>query len=867
MDLTQQEHTTLNFLEMLLRKGDNVIAASDKLKNAGIDPQQVDRVVEIRSEIAAQRQRFAMGHAVVDPEDAPQAWYVGPLGEDIFWPSLKSAMEGDPKWVSVVPSLDASSTDVVSLLADPHRPVIRTRGLVLGHVQSGKTANFTATIAKAADAGYRLFVVLSGVHNALRKQTQQRLDQQLYELQKARWVQLTDEDRDFGNPVKALALLQSTDLRIYAVVKKNVSRLTRLRNWLREAHRHGGLDTCPVLVIDDESDQASPNAASKAELDRTRVNQRIMELLELPRVAYIGYTATPFANVLINPSEALGLYPRDFIFALKKPGSYFGSEELFGARQSEEDEDSSSAPHDMIRLVADDEANQYVVQRGQPFDPVVTQALAESIRWFILATAARRLRSGDSQHSSMLVHTTMLVDPQLRLVPVIEGYVRELQRSWPACDTKGWREQWMEEQNREPPSRSGHPVIEFDDLESVVVEVLREVKVVADNSRSTERLIYGDDPATVIAVGGNTLSRGLTLEGLVSSFFLRSTSTYDSLLQMGRWFGYRPGYEDLPRIWTTRDLAEDFRFLSEIESDLRSEIARYRLENAKPIELPVKIRTHPRMQVTARNKMNFAVPGEASYSASRPQTTYFNHRDQAAIINNRAAARRLVADALAAGAREDRQDSRIVLHDVPADRVHDFVGRFSFHEDTELRSDLIQNYIATQRKVGALESWSLAVITRRESDTVSHIDLGLDDPVPLLTRSKLSKSSRHGTANIGTLMSKPDRVADLMGSAAAAAMAPEALLQARNESKRGLLLLYPIDKDSTPKERARKWREKLDAVEHLIGVAFSFPSADPRSEPTNTIQVDPALLFTGFTLDDVVYEDTEGDRNDVDLDG
>lgn len=337
VDMTLKELETLSMLEMLIRNGNTEAVAAQKLKGMGLDSQQVDRVIEIRLAIAAQRRLIAMGHAIADPEDAPQAWYQGPSPEDIFWPTLKALMEADPRWASAVPSLDAASTDVVSLLADPHSPTIRTRGLVVGHVQSGKTANFTATIAKAADAGYRLFIVLSGVHNALRKQTQQRLDQQLYDLQKARWVQLTDEKRDFGNPVKALALLQSTDLRVYAVVKKNVSRLTRLRDWLREAHRYGGLDTCPVLVIDDESDQASPNAASNAELNRTKVNERIVELLNLPRVAYVGYTATPFANVLINPSEAEGLYPRDFIFALDKPDAYFGSEELFGAPVPEDE--------------------------------------------------------------------------------------------------------------------------------------------------------------------------------------------------------------------------------------------------------------------------------------------------------------------------------------------------------------------------------------------------------------------------------------------------------------------------------------------------------------------------------------------------
>ena len=257
-------------------------------------------------------------------------------------------------------------------------------------MQSGKTANFTATIAKAADAGYRLFIVLSGVHNSLRRQTQLRIDEQLVERHPTRWVPLTDEQRDFGKPVKALPLLGAPDLRCIAVVKKNVSRMTHLRDWLREAQKHGGLENCPILIIDDEADQASPNAARDPELDRTKINERLTELLALPRVAYVGYTATPFANVLVNPADATDIYPRSFIYALPKPPTYFGSRELFGAAVSEDESTTSDQPHDMIRIVSDDEADEHSTKNLLADGPSVTESLAEAIRWFILATTARR---------------------------------------------------------------------------------------------------------------------------------------------------------------------------------------------------------------------------------------------------------------------------------------------------------------------------------------------------------------------------------------------------------------------------------------------------------------------------------------------
>jgi hypothetical protein len=863
MDLTDRERGVLEQIEMLIRQGRSVEEAAQTLTLLTQEDALVAKMVTYRREIAEQRRNIAGRTALYDAEDAPAPWYTGPSQHDIFWPGLRAMLEVDPGWKEAVPSLDEASTDVVGLLADPHSPEIRTRGLVLGYVQSGKTANFTATISKAADAGYRMLIVLSGVHNSLRRQTQLRIDQQLIGLQPARWLSLTDETRDFGNPVKALPLLAQPNLRLLAVVKKNVSRLTRLRDWLREAHKHGGLDTCPVLIIDDEADQASPNAARNAELDRTRINERLVELLALPRVAYVGYTATPFANVLINPADMSDIYPRSFVYSLPKPDTYFGSQELFGRKVSEDEELPEDAPHDMIRLVSDEEADRHSAKSLLKDGPEVTAALGDSIRWFLLATAARRARSGEAKHSSMLIHTTMRVDPQLAYLDPIQDYVRDIASEIDRGSVGGLREMWEAECLLESASRHGLQPVPFDDLYAVLSSVIEEVRVLADNGRSTNRLVYGDDPATVIAVGGNTLSRGLTLEGLVSSYFLRSSTSYDSLLQMGRWFGYRPGYGDLPRIWTTQELVEDFEFLSDVEEALRREIDRYRtMDGATPANLPVRILLHPRMHVTAKVKMQFAVQGDASFSGQRPQTTYFAHKDIDAIARNRTAAKTLLSGLAADGMTAVEQDSRVVFHDVLVAHVRQFVGNYLFHSSSELTSSLLNRYIDGQAAAGALTSWNVVVMGRRPPSPT--IDLGHSKPSPLITRSKL-KRSEPMTANIGTLMSKPDRVADLMPAANVRGKSDIQLQEARNESGRGLLLLYPIDMQSQPKAGVG-YRLPLEAAGHLIGVAFSFPQADPSTEPTSTIQVDTSL-FAQNDVDDgsAEYADEEGSQDDVDL--
>ena len=598
-----------------------------------------------------------------------------------------------------MPSLDETSTAVVARLGNPSIAKFSTRGLVLGYVQSGKTANFTATIAKAADAGYRLFIVLSGVHNSLRRQTQLRLEQQIVDVNPINWVGLTTEDADFGNPVMALPLVAGSQLKLLAVVKKNVSRLTNLVNWLETAQKHGALNNCPILIIDDEADQASVNTANTtqpgSELDSSAIHSKLKQLLNFPKVSYLGYTATPFANVLANPLDSDGIYPRDFVYSLPKPKEYFGAEELFGKPVSEDEESLESVGHNMIRFVPEAEAKGYVVTTKNSPAAKVSPALGEAIRWFIMATAARRVRAGERDHASMLVHTTMRVQPQLDFVPVIKRYVKALSAEWSSGAVDGWRAQWDFETLAEPPERHELRPISFEEMSPAVGDVLRRVQVLADNSVAEERLIYTDEPATVIAVGGNTLSRGLTLEGLISSFFLRTSTMYDSALQMGRWFGYRTGYADLPRVWTTASLAKDFRFLSEIETTIREDVARYASDGLTPSELAVRLLLHPKMQITSKLKMQYAVPVSASFSSARPQTIMFDHLSKTVVDANWKAAETLLAANSGKVARGSAGSGPLVLHGVSFEDILTFLSKYSFHGSSEMGSGMLSDYIRT----------------------------------------------------------------------------------------------------------------------------------------------------------------------------
>lgn len=286
----------------------------------------VEAALERLQQRAEESRVLRIPEALVDRDRLSGPWYPGPSAGDRFWPALEQDFRRSGLTATAIESIDGASTKIVGLLAPPWENPVRTRGLVLGYVQSGKTSNFTSVIAKAADAGYRLFIVLSGMHNNLRRQTQARLDEQLVELNKGLWLPLTSETADFGRAPNPDALLTVADRRFLCVVKKNASRMRSLVTWLSGA-AVATLQSCPILVIDDEADQASVNTAEEEE-HRTAINRLLVELLSLPKVAYIGYTATPFANLFVDPNVPPDIYPRDFIVDLPRPADYFGPERI-----------------------------------------------------------------------------------------------------------------------------------------------------------------------------------------------------------------------------------------------------------------------------------------------------------------------------------------------------------------------------------------------------------------------------------------------------------------------------------------------------------------------------------------------------------
>jgi hypothetical protein len=753
---------------------------------------------------------------LINKRQEKNLWYLGPQKDDLYWPALKQVLLQKGWKLEDIEQLDASSTRIVSFLEPPGTGTITTRGLVVGYVQSGKTANYSAVITKAADVGYKLFIVLSGLTDQLRNQTQGRLAQeitQLNERNKERWFSLTFPDRDFyvapvGNANSLLT--RDSNMRVLGVVKKNSAVLKRLCRWLSSAQQKVK-NNCPVLIIDDEADQASINTSQSKE-KRTVINRLIRDILNtMPKAAYIGYTATPFANVLIDPLPGDDLYPRDFIVDLPRPADYFGTERIFGRDLLTLDgEDQQFEGLDVIRSIPDDEIEDLKPAGKRDLDdfwPTLTTSLKDAINYFWLATAARMVRDQE-EHSTMLIHTTLYTAAHEKFRPLLTrhraDFFRKLKQGAGEL-TRQLRSQWEREQIAVPSPDVGLSPVSFDQLQRYLPDVVQNTDIIIENSRSEQRLEYGDEAKYQIVVGGNILSRGLTLEGLIVSFFLRTANAYDTILQMGRWFGFRLDYEDL--------------------------------EGRTPLDFGVRIRTHPTLEITSRLKMQAAIDCSVSFENDFRQTILFNHRDRNWLQQNLDAVRALIRNIQQYGLTSNDRGQKVIFKDVPVDLIISFLAQYQFHERNKaFSSALLTGYIKDQNN-GDLLRWNVVTVSRgprKEDEQEKSIDLGFSRPLPLLNRSRLEIDKASPYADLGVIANGySDIVADLDLPPEETRKASASALKMKRPTGIGLLLLYPIDKDSVPmrgeKILRRGMRRNLEAVEHLIGVAVAFPKA---SKPT-----------------------------------
>jgi len=593
------------------------------------DIEQVIRIIQTRHDTS-------MGLGVLFDSDTYKPWLADKKDSINFyyWNRYKKLLAGRIS-ADVVLKTDEITDKILDHLEDPTKEgAWERRGLVVGNVQSGKTANYIGVMNKAADAGYKVIVILGGLLNSLRNQTQMRIDSDFLGFctkttkktgvakygDERRPISLTTAKEDFKRATATQVWMDLNSLTepVLFVIKKNVTTLKNLRNWLAAGNQHG-LSKYPLLLIDDEADHASINT-NKADKDPTKINQGIRQLLKMfPRNAYVGYTATPFANIFIDPENEnemidgemyKDLFPRDFILSLDPPSNYIGPNTFFNEKEDN---------HQIIAI--DDNDVLLPVRHGKDFKPGLPPSLKEAIRCFILVKTIRELDGQKKKHHSMMINVSRFTAVQECLRTSVAMYfdsILEEIRSFAGLSEKEalqessvLRELKTTWENQFSDFRSGFSGRSFSwiRVQHHLYSSASSIKVISINNESADRLDYSEYPngRAVIVVGGLGLSRGLTLEGLSVSYFLRNSIMYDTLLQMGRWFGYREGYKDLCRIFMTTDAKSWYDHITSAVEELREEFREMDRSGLTPLEFGLKVRSHPTaLIVTARNKMRDA---------------------------------------------------------------------------------------------------------------------------------------------------------------------------------------------------------------------------------------------------------------------
>jgi hypothetical protein len=621
----------------------------------------------------------------------------------------------------MVQSLSDVTTRILGHLQDPHSEgtTWNRRGLVIGHVQSGKTANYTGLLARAADAGYKFIIVIAGIHNNLRKQTQERIDEAFIGRSSDPEVRgsigvgldpgyphpatLTNINDDFNKTTAAKSGWKINDFSkpIILIIKKNVTTLAALHRWLKalNAEGDGRISDVPMLLIDDEADNASINT-NKEDLDPTRTNAMIRRILGLfAKSSYVGYTATPFANIFINPDGyddevREELFPRDFIYCLDAPTTYFGAEKVFL-----DDEISQS----IVKPIDDCEDFLPYNHKRNDSIPELPPSLYRALDEFIVARAIRNLRGQAGKHCSMMINVSRFVPVQKAVrefISLREKKIRVAVRSnYLMPESVSSRNVYMQGLKQAFDAEYADVGFTWPEVKAALNSVFDHLHLSVINSKSDEVLDYKRYKKegvglTAIAVGGLSLSRGLTIEGLTVSYMYRNTKMYDTLMQMGRWFGYRPGFEDLCRVHLSCDSINWYSHIAGAAEELTQQVKRMRRDGLSPKDFGLYVRSHPdSLLITAANKMRAGqeVTVEQSFSG-RLRESYVVSTDP--VVNARNFD--LIAEHWRngfGGRPEEDTGKGLIFRDVPIAVVEDFLTRFETHSIfAGIKSDVV-NYL------------------------------------------------------------------------------------------------------------------------------------------------------------------------------
>lgn len=609
------------------------------------------------------------GHVIFNDYDEKREWYSNmDIPDSFFWSRYKDYLINHTSISRTSINLldDTTLPDIMNCLGNPNdvldEPRLR-RGLIIGDVQSGKTATYTGLICKAADAGYKVVILLTGITENLRRQTQERIDEGIVGItlkkegkkdrqsrvgvgldnKPIKATSVTSTLNDFvGNCNKITMSLDSNSLVLF-VVKKNVSVLERLFNWLRDQNIDSvkGYVDVPMMLLDDEADNASVNTR-KDETDPTRTNKLIRQICNLfMNATYVGFTATPFANVFIDPDSVnamqhADLFPEHFIYALEAPSNYVGADKIFYPEGRYfrnlryitdiiEYDYSSEEYRNLCRLNPEVlDTGPFYYKHKKEWDGILPDSLREAIICFCLANVVRDARGQGKEPRSMLVNMSRFIHVQKVITEHVtkwfEDIYSDIRINFNDDPRKNQKLPLYNELRSVWEKHFGQVGdVKFDRVsqKAALLKAMEKIEIkMVNGSKQSASLNYKENPSLrVIAVGGLALSRGLTLEGLMISYFYRNTATFDVLMQMGRWFGYRHGYEDIFQIWTSRTSAMWYAEVSRASAELKNDIREMFDQRLTPKDFGIKVRDNcDELQITAYNKMRTAVSQDMLYT-------------------------------------------------------------------------------------------------------------------------------------------------------------------------------------------------------------------------------------------------------------
>ena len=656
---TQKINETEKFGQRAIEKSEiveilnaEVKRISDIIEGLGHQAVSIEEKNQIFHRLSQRGVEVGEESVVLEGQDAAKPWLRGSDIRWVNWNNYESMLLQEGKSRSVIDEHRLVIDRAIDLAGDPKLGPRRPRkGLIMGNVQSGKTLNFIGLINKALDVGYHSIIVLGGHMNELRRQAQSRIDDGVinledivdaFETPKLKVHSLTDENSDFNRRTIRGRINLASAPGIY-VIKKNVSILKTVLEEIQRSQDKSVLKL-PMLLIDDEADYASINTKFDAD-DYSSTNQRIRDLLDaFATTTYVAYTATPFANVFIPYKQTVSgdfdddLFPSDFMIRMPTPENYRGQDFFFPAEG-----ELGTGP---CRRIDPAELWSWLPLKHKKDHAVIglMPQLEEAIHHFVLAIAIRQLRGQANKHNTMLVNVSRFNDVQKTVAEELFQSVNSLINQ---CRSYGGLAPDLAIQ-QSPRLRSLRHLyarefssVEFgfdqvlgvlhDDLvrHGVEVELVNGLaKKSALNNGSLSYETHEESGYWVIAVGGLKLSRGLTLEGLTTSFFARNAMAYDTLTQMCRWFGYRDGYEDVCRLYLLRESWEHYCEVSHSIRELDDELKTMKLVGGTPAQFGLKVQTSDTaLMITAKNKLGTARTMDFTYRLWADEVKALRSRD------------------------------------------------------------------------------------------------------------------------------------------------------------------------------------------------------------------------------------------------